>query len=113
MQLLELLPNTAAREKVDLVVMAWDKTVDRTFNFTDVIRALQPLQQISACQILGYANVYNPRKPNMRYRLRMWRPDELEVRPGASLNAAVLDFVTNCSTCFALVKSICRCSDPY
>lgn len=35
--------------------------------------------QVAVCQILGYNSCISILKPNMHYRLRMWRNDELEV----------------------------------
>lgn len=35
--------------------------------------------QVSLAQWLGYANVFDPVRPSMHYRLRMWRADEHQV----------------------------------
>ena len=78
-QLIDLLPPTADRERVDLVVTFWARVVDRAFNWTDVLRAMLPMQQVAVAQVLGYYQCLNMRKPNIHYRLRMWRNDELEV----------------------------------
>jgi hypothetical protein len=78
-QLIDLLPPTADRERVDLVVTFWARVVDRAFNWTDVLRAMLPMQQVAVAQVLGYYQCLNMRKPNIHYRLRMWRHDELEV----------------------------------
>lgn len=45
-QLVEILPATAARQRVELCVMSWGKVVDRTFNFSDVVRAVLPMEQV-------------------------------------------------------------------
>ena len=78
-QLIDLLPPTADRERVDLVVTFWARVVDRAFNWTDVLRAMLPMQQVAVAQVLGYYQCLNMRKPNIHYRLRMWRNDEMEV----------------------------------
>jgi len=78
-QLIDLLPPTADRERVDLVVTFWARVVDRAFNWTDVLRAMLPMQQVAVAQVLGYYQCLNLRKPNIHYRLRMWRNDEMEV----------------------------------
>lgn len=41
--------------------------------------ALTPEQQVVVCQRLGYFVCYNPERPALHYRLRLFRPEELEV----------------------------------
>lgn len=36
-------------------------------------------QQVALAQRLGYANVFDPVRPAMHYRLRMWRTDEHQI----------------------------------
>lgn len=35
--------------------------------------------QVWLAQRLGWMNVFNPKRPAMHYRLRMFRPDEHEI----------------------------------
>jgi hypothetical protein len=40
-----------------------------------------PVQlQVWVANRLGYMNIFNPKRPALHYRLRMWRPDDHEVR---------------------------------
>lgn len=34
---------------------------------------MRPCTQVRTCQRLGYMNVFNPRRPAMHYRLRMFK----------------------------------------
>jgi hypothetical protein len=35
--------------------------------------------QVWVANRLGYMNIFNPKRPALHYRLRMWRPDDHEV----------------------------------
>jgi len=43
--------------------------------------------QVTLAHRLGVANVYDPVRPSMHYRLRMWRADEHQVRLTVGLQA--------------------------
>ncbi len=57
----------------------WAPQVDRAAHWTDVLRKLSDAGQVMASQRLGYCNVFNPKRPSLHYRLRMFRPDEHEI----------------------------------
>ncbi|KAG1666816.1 hypothetical protein FOA52_011657 [Chlamydomonas sp. UWO 241] len=80
MELLELLPADATpSDFAELVSIFWARTVDRAARFTDVMRRLDSEAQVLVSQRLGYFQVFNHKRPELHYRLRMFRADEHEV----------------------------------
>ncbi|KAL6747322.1 hypothetical protein V8C86DRAFT_1341349 [Haematococcus lacustris] len=79
MELLELLPPDALSERVELVTSWWARLTDRRLHFIDVLRCMHKEQQVRLTQRLGCLNIFNPRRPALHYRLRMWRADEHEL----------------------------------
>ncbi|KAK9814708.1 hypothetical protein WJX72_010239 [[Myrmecia] bisecta] len=76
-QILKLLPSSA--EKVEVASGFWARTVDRKEQWSEVIRSLGREEQVMLCQRLGYMTAFDPQRPEMHYRLRMWLEDEYQV----------------------------------
>jgi hypothetical protein len=66
--------------KVEVASAFWCRVVDRERGWSDVMRSLRPEQQVALAQRLGYCNVFDPVRPGMHYRLKMFRQDEYQVR---------------------------------
>eukprot|EP00798_Chlamydomonas_sp_ICE-L_P023461 gene23461-17287_t len=66
-------------KRVELCTIFWARCTDRTLAWTDVVQQLGPEEQIMLAQRLGYFNIFNVKRPAMRYHLRMYRMDEHEM----------------------------------
>ncbi len=61
---------------MELCTAFWARVTDRRQHWSEVLRQLTPEQAVAVSQRLGYANVFDPARPAMHYKLRMYRPDE-------------------------------------
>lgn len=64
---------------MDLVSACFTRLVNRTQAMTQVLRHVSRHTAAVIGQRLGWGNVFNPARPSLFYRLRMWRADDQEV----------------------------------